>query len=765
MDLLIAVTAGYVIAVTVPWLHRRFGFGRMLFLFPLALTVYFATLLPGVVSGSPMTATFAWVPSLGVTLSFYVDALSLIFALLITGIGTLVFLYSSDYLKKHQYQGRFFVYMLIFMSSMLGVVTASNIFSLFIFWELTSVSSYLLIGLNHDQERSRYAALQALLVTGIGGLALLAGLILLGQVSGNLELPAILAQRDVLQGNALYVPILILVLAGAFTKSAQFPFHFWLPNAMEAPTPVSAYLHSATMVKAGIYLLARLSPVLGGTDIWLYTVTAFGTVTMLAGAYTAIQQTDLKRLLAYSTISALGMITLLLGIGSDIAIKAALAMLVAHALYKGALFLMAGAVDHGTGTRDVTALGGLRRSMPFTTAGGVIAGLSMAGIPLTFGFVAKELFYEATGHSHASLLLTTAAVLASAGLTAVVIITVVRPFFGRPNDALKPHEVSPLLWAGPLVLAVITLVLGIIPGLADGVFSAAASAVKGDKITSSLAIWHGFTPELALSGLTLVLGVGLYLSRKWLAVLTPLFAPLAGITPERLYMKGITGMLRMAGFQTRFLQNGRLRIYLITILTASVLLVGYTLVRFNGLPDPGQLKPVYFHELIIAAVMVAAGLAVIWMRSLLGALVAMGIVGYGTALIYVLFGAPDLAMTQFLVETLTVVLFVLGLYHLPREVIRFPIKKKLVNGLVALSSGALITLLVLAGTSESGISRLSAYFAEHSYLLADGKNVVNVILVDFRGMDTMGEITVLAVSGIGVYALLKLRPSRKAGKK
>ncbi len=765
MDPLIAVTAGYLVAMAVPWLHRRFRVGRVLFLLPLALTIYFATLLPGVLGGSPVTAAYSWVPSLGVTLSFYIDALSLIFALLISGIGTLVFLYSSNYLQKHPYQGRFFVYMLVFMSSMLGVVTASNIVSLFIFWELTSVSSYLLIGLNHDQERSRYAALQALLVTGIGGLALLAGLILLGQASGSLELTAILTQPDVLQGNTLYMPILILVLAGAFTKSAQFPFHFWLPNAMEAPTPVSAYLHSATMVKAGIYLLARLTPVLGGTDAWLYTVTAFGTVTMLAGAWMAIQQTDLKRLLAYSTISALGMITMLLGLGSDMAVKAALAMLVAHALYKGALFLMAGAVDHGTGTRDVTALGGLRRIMPFSAAGGIIAGLSMAGIPLTFGFVAKELFYEAAGHGPAHLLLTAAAVLASAGLAAVFVIAVLRPFFGRTNVTLKPHEVSPVLWVCPLVLGLISLILGMVPGLADRLFSAAASAVKGAEIPVSMALWHGFTPELALSALTLALGAGIYFSRRWLAAIPGLLAPVAGISPERLYMGGIAGMLRIAKFQTRVLQNGRLRFYLITILSTIFLLVGYTLVRFNGLPDPGQLKAVNLHEFIIAAAMVAAGLVVIRMPSLLSAVAAMGIVGYGTALIYVLFGAPDLAMTQFLIETLTVVLFVLGLYHLPRKVTRFPLKKKLVNGLVALSSGVLITLLVMAGTSESGISRLSAYFAEHSYLLADGKNVVNVILVDFRGMDTMGEITVLAVAGIGVYALLKLRPSRKAGKK
>jgi len=765
MALFVAVISGYILAIAVPWLHSRFNFGRVLFLFPLALTVYFASLLPGIVAGSPVTAAYAWVPSLGVTLSFYVDALSLIFMLLISGIGTLVFLYSSDYLKEHSHQGRFFVYMLIFMSSMLGVVTASNIFSLFVFWELTSVSSYLLIGFNHDQDKSRYAALQALLVTGIGGLALLAGLILLGQAGGAMELPAVLAQPGAIQGSSLYVPILALVLAGAFTKSAQFPFHFWLPNAMEAPTPVSAYLHSATMVNAGIYLLARLTPVLGGTDAWLYTVTAFGTVTMLAGAFMAIQQTDLKRLLAYSTISALGMMTMLLGIGSDIAIEAALAMLVAHALYKGALFLMAGAIDHGAGTRDVTALGGLWRTMPFTTAGAIVAGFSMAGIPLTFGFVAKEIFYEAAGHSHSHLLLTAAAVLASAGLTAVVIITIWRPFFSRPRGALKPHEVSPLLWAGPLVLGLISLVLGITPGLADGLFSAAASAVKGGAVTTALAFWHGFTPELVLSMLTLALGAGVYFSRGWLNGLTRAFTPLAGIFPERLYIGGINGMLRTAGFQTRILQNGQLRIYLITILSTIVALVGYTMVRFNVLPDPGQLRPVYFHEFIIAAAMVAAGLVVVWLPSLLAAVVAMGIVGYGTALIYVLFGAPDLAMTQFLIETLTVVLFVLGLYHLPHKVIRFNIKKNLVNGLVALSSGVLITLLVMAGTSQSGISRLSAYFAEHSYLLADGKNVVNVILVDFRGMDTMGEITVLAIAGIGVYALLKLRPSGKARKK
>jgi multicomponent Na+:H+ antiporter subunit A len=363
--------------------------GWMLALLPFGATVYWASLTNAVAAGQTLSVSWPWVPSLGVNLSFYIDGLSLLFALLISGIGALIVIYAGGYLAGHPQLARFYFYILLFMAAMLGLVLCGNLIILFIFWELTSISSYLLIGFDHQRERARKAALQALIVTGAGGLALMAGFILLGHVGGSFELAALLDQGELVRGHGLYFPILLLILAGAFTKSAQMPFHFWLPNAMEAPAPVSAYLHSATMVKAGIYLLARFSPILGGAEAWHYLVTAFGAATMLLGALLAFPQTDLKRILAYTTVSALGTLTLLLGLNTTLATKAAMVFLLVHSLYKGALFMIAGAVDHETGTRDVKLLGNLRRFMPMTTMAASLAALSMAGVPPLSGFWAK----------------------------------------------------------------------------------------------------------------------------------------------------------------------------------------------------------------------------------------------------------------------------------------------------------------------------------------------------------------------------------------
>ena len=370
--------------------------GWLLALIPLAIFVWLLSLQPSIAAGQNIQGRWAWAPSLDIYFSYQIDGLSLLFGLLISGIGALVFVYASGYLAGDRYLGRFYAYLLLFMGAMLGLVFSRNLLMLFIFWELTSITSYLLIGYKHAYASSRAAALQALLVTGGGGLALLAGLLLLGQVGGSLEIGVLAAQRRQIQADALYLPIVLLVLAGAFTKSAQFPFHFWLPNAMAAPTPVSAYLHSATMVKAGIFLMALLTPVLGGTTLWFGLLIATGTVTMVMGAFLAWRQTDLKRILAYTTISALGTLTLLLGIGTPVALKAAMTFLLAHALYKGALFMVAGSVDHQTGTRDIERLGGLGRAMPVTAAAAILAGLSMSGLPPLTGFISKELFYEST---------------------------------------------------------------------------------------------------------------------------------------------------------------------------------------------------------------------------------------------------------------------------------------------------------------------------------------------------------------------------------
>ncbi|MGQ9848770.1 MAG: putative monovalent cation/H+ antiporter subunit A [Aggregatilineaceae bacterium] len=762
--MIVAVLSGFGLALSAPWLHYRLrrGAGWLLALLPVALTAYFAAQLPHLVEGETLAETVTWIPSLGIDLAFYLDGLGVTFALLISGIGALVLLYASAYLAEDPLLGRFYLYLLIFMASMLGVVLANNLITLFVFWELTSISSYLLIGFNHEQSSSRAAALQALLVTGGGGLAMLAGLVLLGQVTDTYTLSALAATGEHVRASDLYPAILALVLVGAFAKSAQFPFHFWLPNAMEAPTPVSAYLHSATMVKAGVYLLARLSPVLGGTAAWQGAVIAVGAATMLLGAYLAWQQVDLKRILAYSTISALGMLVLLLGIGGALATKAAMTVLVAHSLYKGALFLAAGALDHETGTRDVTQLGDLWRAMPVTGAAAILAGASMAGLPPLFGFVAKEVFYKAAYDApDLSVLLTALAVLSSVLIVAAAGLVAIKPFFGaRVATPRRPHEAPLRLWLGPLSLAALSVFFGLQPSLvAEYAVKPATAAVLAAPAKVELVLWPGINTVLLLSLLTLALGTAVYF---WRGALIPWARRLdlgGRVGPLRGYGQALDGLLWLADRQTRILQNGYLRFYLITIVATTVALVGYAALIQTDLGGVLRAPEMRVYEAAIVAVILAATAAVTRARSRLAAVVSLGTVGYGVALLYILFGAPDLAMTQFAVETLTVFLFVLVIYRLPRFATLTSRAERWRDAVVALSAGAMMTLLVLIVTADPSRTHVASFFADNSVTLAKGRNIVNVILVDFRGLDTLGEITVLAVAAAGVFALLKLRPA------
>lgn len=765
--MIIAILSGFVLSLAAPVIHRlgRGAAGWLIALLPLGLTLYFAGFVSAVAAGQVLPFVYPWVPSMGINLSFYVDGLSLTFALLVSGIGTLVIIYAGGYLAGHDQLGRFYAYILIFMASMLGLVLADNIFTLFIFWELTSISSFLLIGFDHARVESRASAIQALLVTGGGGLALLAGLILLGQAGGSLELSALFDQGEAIQSSGLYLPILVLVLLGAFTKSAQFPFHFWLPNAMEAPAPVSTYLHSATMVKAGVYLLARLSPILGGTAAWEMTVTTFGAVTMLLGGYLAWQQTDLKRILAYSTVSALGTLVMLIGLSLPIAVEAAMVFLLVHSFYKGALFMAAGAVDHETGMRDVTQLGGLRRKMPFTFVAVALACLSMAGLPPLLGFVGKELIYEGTLEAHhTAWLLTTVAVLGNILLVVAAAIVTLQPFTGPlVSTPKKPHEAPPSMWLGPILLSGFSLAAGLLPGLLVGpVVSSASAGILAKPVELELALWHGLTPMLALSAVTLLGGAAVYFGRRAIRRVTQRFDVIATWGPEQGYHRTLNGLLTTAGLLTRLLQNGYLRYYLLMTLAATVGLVGYPLVMRHGLSGWPVLTEVLFHEIVLALVIVAGLLMAVTTGSRLAAVAALGVVGFGVALIFILFSAPDLAMTQFAIETLTVVLLVLVLYRLPRFSAFTDFGDRVRDAVVAIIAGSMMTILVLLATGSPAPSRLTPYFAENSYLKAKGHNVVNVILVDFRGFDTMGEITVLAVAGFGVYALLKLRPPKEA---
>jgi multicomponent Na+:H+ antiporter subunit A len=755
----IAIVSILGLALLAPPLHRvaRSATGWLLALLPLALAGYFLATGASVAEQGRILAAIPWSPELGVSLAFALDGLSLLFALLICGIGALILVYAGGYLAGHPQLGRFYAFLLLFMGAMLGLVLADNVLTLFVFWELTSISSFLLIGFSHERPEARAAARQALLITGGGGLALLAGLILLGIAGGSYELSALLGRGELVRAHPLYGAILPLVLAGAFTKSAQFPFHFWLPSAMEAPTPVSAYLHSATMVKAGVYLLARLAPVLGGSDAWLFSLSACGGLTMVVGGVLALYQTDLKRVLAYTTVSALGVLVLLIGLGTEQAIIAAMAFLLAHGLYKGALFMIAGIIDHETGIRNVEKLGGLRRFMPITAAVAVLAAVSLAGFGPVFSFIAKELLFEAVlGSERFGALLVIASVAASAIFVTEALIVTVRPFFSATALPRPAHEPPLSMWLGPAILAVAGLALGLFPSLAVMLLAGASAAALGETVEVDLALWHGFNLALAMTVAAVLLGVGLYYIWTWLRRSTSWVERALGFWPSDAYHQLFDGINRLARGLTRTLQHGYLRHYLHTILITTVLLVGATLMLKDGVPRALPWSELRFYEAAIALLMLlAAGFALV-APGRLSAVASLGVVGYGVALIYILYGAPDLAMTQILVETLTVLLFVLVFYLLPPFQRLSTATSRARDALLSLLVGGLMTVLVLAATATPPESRLAAFFAENSKQVAHGSNIVNVILVDFRGLDTLGEVTVLSIAAFGVFALLKL---------
>ena len=733
---------------------------RLLALVPAALTAYFGVAYWLVATAGAFTVTVPWAAGLGLSLSFHFDGLGLLFATLITAIGTLIVLYATKYLERHADAGKFQISLFAFMGAMLGVVLADNVLALFVFWELTGFTSYLLIGFEHDRPDARRAALQALLVTAAGGLALLAAGILIAIAGGTVSLSSLLASGSRLTGDSAYAGITLLILLAAFTKSAQFPFHFWLPNAMQAPTPVSAYLHSATMVKAGVYLIARMTPLLGGTALWTDSLTVVGALTMLGASYRAVLETDLKRILAYSTIGALGVMTLLLGIGTPQAVTAALVYLLAHACYKGALFLVAGAIEHETGTRDVVALAGLARTMPKTAVAAILAAASMAGAPLFFGFIAKEQFYESVGAVSLSGqwtgALLTAAVASSMLLGSAGFIAGVSPFIGRSMSDRVGHEPPVSLWLGPLILGAAGLVVGLAPAILDAPLGLAVASIAPGALPVSLVIWHGFSGTLFLSALTLMASLGLFVLRERVRALWP-----RALRTERVYTGALAGLDAISRHVAPALQSASLRSYVLMVVLTGVAFVAAALVTSRILPTVNRWTPVALHEGVVAGLVVAAALSAAVARSNMAAALSLGAVGYGVALIYALFGAPDLAMTQFAVETLTVVIFVLvfaqlrGFGDLSTRLV------KARDAAVAVAAGSVITILVLFIGASGTTSRLSSYFAEMAPAVAHGRNVVNVILVDFRGLDTLGETTVLVTVAVGVRALLLIGRERR----
>lgn len=734
---------------------------KLLFIIPLSLFGYFSYYAFNLKSQASRIFQYEWIPSLGINLNFKTDGLSLLFSLLITGIGALIFFYSSYYLKRHIYLNRFYCYLLLFMGSMLGLVLSDNLISVFTFWELTSITSFFLIGFNNEDEASRKSALTALGITGLGGFLLLASFLLIGNIAGTYSLDELLSSSEILQSSALYPLILFFLFGGAFTKSAQFPFHFWLPGAMQAPTPVSAYLHSATMVKAGIYILARFTPILSDGFWWNSTLMIVGGVTMIYGAFHSVLRTDMKSVLAYSTISALGIIVFLLGVGNEFALYAAVTFILVHALYKAALFLVTGIVDHAAHTRDLTQLSGLRKVMPLVALASLVAALSSAGVPLTFGFVSKDLVYEGTLYaSNWSLILTGLAIATNVLLACSGFMAGVKPFVGKLPEGFRSIE-SPniFLWLPVVILSSLTLLFGFFPLLADvGILQYAEAVINPFETSLYLKVWHGFNLVLLLSVLTILGGMLLFLLRSKFSRPASFIEKFDRVSPQAI-VEWIVVKFRFISFiYTRFFHNGYLRNYLISIIVFITLLVGYRLFTTTSLQiNTSELSDFSIYELSVFLIIVVAVFFTLRTNSRLTAIASLGVIGFCICLIFVFYGAPDLAMTQFAIDTLTVVLFVLVLFKLP-PFLNFRKTGRLIrDSVISLCFGVLIMIIALQALVSPATKETSLFYSDNAYLLAKGKNVVNVILVDFRGMDTLIETIVLSIAALGVYGLLKYK--------
>ncbi len=731
----------------------------------LVVTLALALLLslsPGVFAPDLIAVSWPWVPALGLSLSLHLDGLAFLFGLLSLGIGLLVVVYAYFYMYKSDNLGRFYAFLLLFMGAMVGVVLSANLLLMVVFWELTSLSSFLLIGYNSDKSESRQGARMAMAITGGGGLALLAGVMLLYQVVGSLDLYAVLGAREQIIADPRYMPILILVLLGAFTKSAQFPFHFWLPGAMAAPTPVSAYLHSATMVKAGVFLMARLHPALASTNAWVWLVGGAGFITLLFAAYTALFKHDLKGLLAYSTISHLGLITLLFGISTPMAVVAALFHIMNHATFKASLFMIAGIVDHQTGTRDMRVLSGLRHKLPWLMVLTAMASAAMAGVPLFNGFLSKEMFFAETFNVSQlgawAWMLPVGATLGGICSVAYSLRLVRETFFGPEATALpkEPHALAMGLKLPVEVLVLLSVAVGIVPALTAGplLHAVAASTLQDTPPTYILSIWHGFNLPLLMSGIALIGGVALGLGWPKLAALHAR----AGFTlsAKAAFDALVRGLYGAASWITAALEDQSLQRYLALVIGAA-LVVGLSTMRgvFAGMRAP--LLPDMLSVGALTILVTASVAVCLYHRERLVALVLLSVPGLIVSLAFVRFAAPDLALTQLSVEVVTIILLALAMHYLPQySPVASSATRRARDILLAVSGGggvAALSYAIMTRTPDS----IAHYYLAQSVPGGGGKNVVNVILVDFRGFDTMGELTVFAIAALAVSSLLKGR--------
>lgn len=789
----LAIISPLLLSIFIPILYKkinRIHTGWFVLPLPTFLFIYFLSTMPKISTHQTVTETVNWIPSLGINFTAKVDGLSLLFALLITGIGALVVFYSIFYLDKMKEQlNTFYVYLLLFMGAMLGVVLSDNLIVMYAFWELTSFSSFLLIGYWYERDLSRYGAQKSMLITVFGGLAMLGGIILLYLMTGTFSITEIMAQSNEIFQHSLFTPALICILLGAFTKSAQFPFYIWLPDAMEAPTPVSAYLHSATMVKAGIYLVARMTPVFGTSSVWFWLVSGVGIITLAWGSVFAIKQNDLKGILAFSTVSQLGLIMSLLGVGSaalhyealdenifTVAVTAAIFHLINHATFKGSLFMAAGIVDHETGTRDIRKLGGLMHFMPITFTISIIGAFSMAGLPPFNGFLSKEMFFtgmvrmtqmDIFNLESLGLLFPIIAWVASVFTFIYSMVLVFKTFTGKyqPEKLTKrPHEAPLGMLIPPVILVSLVVIFGFFPNLlSESLISPAMSVILPSLLSESgefvvhISFWHGPNIELLMTMGVILLGIILYKT-------LPKWKKLYELIPEKLslfrfYDFLVEGSQSSSYKVTNKYMNGSIRSYLVYILAFFIFILTFTLLWKNAfILDTGNVSSIGVYEGILAMFVVVSSISILFVKSRMTSIILLGAVGYTVSLFYVLFRAPDLALTQLVIETISVALFLVCFYHLPK-LRRFEtrIRFKLTNALISVGVGAVVTAIALSAHSNKLFDSISKYYVENTYEKAAGQNMVNVILVDFRGFDTLFEITVLAIASLGIYGMIKLR--------
>lgn len=784
-----AILLPFIAAALIPLIHKKLGrlnIGWLALMIPFSLFAFFVYHIPAISAGGTFTETLQWLPSIGIAMTVYLDGLSLIMALLITGMGSLVILYSIYYLSSTDSLPHFYAYLMLFMGAMLGVVLSDNLMVLYVFWELTSISSFLLIAFWYHRKNSRAGAQKSLLITIFGGFAMLAGFLMLHSMTGTFSVRQIAVELTQYANHELFYPAMFLVLLGAFTKSAQFPFHIWLPDAMEAPTPVSAYLHSATMVKAGIYLVARFTPIFGGNSAWFWTVTLVGLVTLFWGAFCAIRQTDLKALLAYSTISQLGLIMSLLGLGSaamhsgntpeataayGLATFAALFHMVNHSTFKGALFMAVGIVDHQVGTRDIRRLGGLMAFLPFTFAIAIFGSMSMAGLPFFNGFLSKELFFTASlqaldmnlfGTENWGWIIPVIAWTASLLTFIYCAIIIFRTFFGtyKPEKLDKiPVEPPAGMLIPPAILSFLIVAIFFFPNLlGDHLLRPALSGIVPDINGDALHIkaWHGFIPELWMTVAIFVFGTILFITlSKWKGIYS-LFP--ASWTFNMLYTNFLKNLEKTSSYLTNSYMTGHLPHYFTYIFSFFIFVAGGTLIGSGAFSiDPSNDSPLSVYEVLLVIVMAAAAVSILFAKSRVTAILLNGVLGFSIAIFFVLFRAPDLALTQLVIETVTTVLFLVCFNYLPdwkKE--NSPKHVKVRNAILAITGGLTIMLIGLSVNSVELYETISGYF-EDSYELAGGRNIVNAILGDFRAFDTMLEGLVLFIAGIGVFSLIRLK--------